>query len=188
MNSKTQLVCSMDIHEKGTIAPSELIGHLQDGTISQKGYFVFKKDHKYVVLRHKASSNILYFMVYDCLDIDFDFLAEYARGLCASGKALTDTEDTDFNVFASMNNCQLGKNQYDYIGHGTFALLKMREGNILTLFYLKGRRTETRSHYLDALLDEVRQELADLFGVPVQIQFDLRAVSIPCGKECTATT
>lgn len=188
MEVLTQLACIKDIHKKKVIAPSELIGHLQNGTISSRGSFIFKKDHKYVVLRHKESGAILYFMVYDCLDSDFGFLAEYARSLCASGKAPIDTEDIGFNVLASINNCQLGKNQYDYIGHGTFALLKIRKDNALTLFYEKGYRDEARSHYLDALRDEVRQELANLFDVKVQIKFDLHAVSEPCKQTRTVTT
>lgn len=187
MSIKTQLACFFDIHESETIAPSELIGHLRNGTISRKGNVVFDKDHKYVVLRHKENGAILYFMVYDYSDTDFGFLAEYARSLCTYGKAPTDTEDADFNVLASINNCELGKSQYDFIGHGAFTLTKGMDLK-LVLFYQRGYRDEARTHYLDALRDEARQELADLFGVAVQIQFDLRAVSMPRGQECTSTT
>lgn len=182
MNIKTELACFINIQERKPIPPSELIGHLRNGTISSNGSFVFKKDHKYVVLRHKESGAILYFMVYDHLDTDFGLLTELARSLCASGKAPTDTEDTGFNILANMNNCQLGKSQYDYIGHGTFALMKMKENSMLILYHKKGHRAEARSHYLDALRDEARQELANLFDVQVQIQFNLGAISTPEGK------
>lgn len=155
-NNEVHIICRFDIHDKDFITPKELIHHMCMTTISRKGIGVFAKDHKYVVLRDKKSGAVTYVMVYNHEDTDFGLLAELVmKWFCCADTA-------------------------DYIGQGTFALSAPNMGNprALTLFFARSHREES-VHYLDALRDEVRQALADSFGVAVQIQFDLRAISMP---------
>lgn len=125
-------------------------------TISRKGTGVYAKDHKYVVFHCRKCNTLAYIIVYDHEDTDFGLLADLAR------KVVVHEGTTD------------------YIGQGTFTLSAPQIGaeRVLTFFYNRSQREES-AHYLDALRDEVRQALADAFGVSVQIQFDLRAISTP---------